>query len=243
MVGLGAAISGGLGLAKMIIGGIQSIKGRGDMRKELANLPKYTRPDEYNKLLSIYQQQSGMGQLPGQAGYEAALSTRTARGARSMAKFSDSPVAAVAGTMGLYGQEQQAVRDLGLQFADYKTQAQRNLAGAYQVGMQEAGKEFSYNQFYPSQVRLNMAQQRTNAGQQNLWGGIDQMGAAAIDYFGNPAQGQGQQPNYQSPIDLYGSQAAANPSVGQVGASNYLRPMTGTTSGGIAWPNLNQIPR
>jgi hypothetical protein len=83
---------------------------------------------------------------------------------------------------GLYGQEQQAVRDLGLQFADYKTQAQRNLAGAYQVGMQEAGKEFSYNQWYPSQVRLNMGQQRMNAGQQNLWGGIDQMAGAGLDF-------------------------------------------------------------
>ena len=37
-------------------------------------------PEEYNKLLSIYQTQAGMGELPGQAGYEAALSTRTARG-------------------------------------------------------------------------------------------------------------------------------------------------------------------
>ena len=189
------------------------------MKKELANMPKYTRPEEYNKLLSVYQQQAGMGQLPGQEGYEAALSTRTARGARSAAKYADSPVAAVATTMGLYGQEQQAIRDLGLQFADYKTQAQRNLAGAYQVGMQEAGKEFSYNQWYPSQVRLNMGQQRMSAGQQNLWGGIDQMAGAAVDAWGNSTQ----TPNYQSPIDLNGNPAAVNPSLDQIGQNNYLR--------------------
>jgi hypothetical protein len=188
---IGSAIGGGLGLAKMIVGGVQSIGGRKDMKRELANMPKYTRPEEYNKLLSIYQQQAGMGQLPGQEGYEAALSTRTARGTRSAAKYADSPVAAVAATMGLYGQEQQAVRDLGLQFADYKTQAQRGLAGAYQVGMQEADKEYSRNQWYPSQVKLNMAQQRMNAGQQNFWGGLDTMGAAGIDYFGNQGRQQG----------------------------------------------------
>ena len=170
------------------------------MKNELANMPKYIRPEEYGKLLSIYQQQAGMGELPGQAGYEAALSTRTARGTRAISKYSDSPVAAVAASMGLYGQEQQAIRDLGLQFADYKTQAQRSLAGAYQVGMQEAGKEFSYNQWYPSQVKLNMAQQRMNAGQQNLWGGLDQVGGAAIDYFGNQTQGQGD--SAVSPLDF-----------------------------------------
>jgi hypothetical protein len=205
MLGIGTAITAGLGLAKTIIGGIQAIGGRRDMKKQLANMPKYTRPEEYNKLLSIYQQQAGMGQLPGQEGYEAALSTRTARGSRAAAKYADSPVAAVAATMGLYGQEQQAIRDLGLQFADYKTQAQRNLAGAYQVGMQEAGKEFSYNQWYPSQVKLNMAQQRMNAGQQNLWGGLDTMGAAAVDAWGNPTQNQGQ---YQAPATQW-----ANPQV------------------------------
>lgn len=182
-----AGVKGLVGLGKSISGAVQKNKANKELKKEF---PKYTRPEEYNKLLSIYQSQAGMGQLPGQEGYEAALSTRTARGARAVGKYADSPVAAVAATMGLYGREQQAIRDLGLQFADFKTRAQQQLAGAYQVGMQEAGKEFSYNQWYPAQVAKNIAAQRYNAGQQNLWGGLDQFAGAAVDIIGSGAFGQ-----------------------------------------------------
>ena len=91
-------------------------------------------------------------------------------------------MAAVAASMGLYGQEQQAVRDLGLQFADYKTQAQRSLArGVSGRVCKRRARNGVVDEYYPSQVRLNMAQQRMNAGQQNLWGGLDTMGAA---FFG-----------------------------------------------------------
>jgi len=179
MIGLTAAlVTAGLGLAKSIIGGVQQRRASKDLEKEF---PKYTRPEEYNKLLSIYQQQAGMGQLPGQDRYEAALSTRTARGVRAAGKMADSSVASVQAAMGLYGQEQQAVRDLGLSYADYQQQAQRNLAGAYQQGAEYSDKEFSYNQWYPDQVRRNMAAQKWNAGNQNLWGGIDMMAGAGVD--------------------------------------------------------------
>lgn len=174
------AIMGGLGLTKLITGAVQSARAKKDLAREF---PKYSRPEEYNKLLSLYQREAGRGELPGQDRYEAKISEGTARGVRSAAKYADSPVAAVAASSQLYGQQQSAIRDLGLQYAAFQQQATRNLAGAYQLGGQYSDKEWWQNVGYPDQVRRNMAAQRFNAGQQNLWGGLDQIGAAGINYF------------------------------------------------------------
>lgn len=170
---------------KALIGGIKSIAGGIQKRKAQkaldAETPKYSRPEEYNKILSIFQQQAGLGQLPGQDQIEAKLSSTTARGARAIGKYADNPVAAVAATAGLYGKEQGAIRDLGIQFAEFRNRAQGNLANAYKMGADYSDKEFSYNQWYPDQMRRNMAAQKWNAGQQNLWGGIDMMAGAGVD--------------------------------------------------------------
>ena len=171
----GKALIGGI---KSIAGGIQKRKAQRELDKEM---PKYTRPEEYDKLLSIYQQQAGLGQLPGQDQVEAKLSANTARGSRAISKFADNPVAAVAATAGLYGREQGAIRDLGIQFSEFRNRAQGQLANAYKIGADYADKEFSYNQWYPDQVKRNMAAQRWNAGQQNLWSGIDAVAGAGMD--------------------------------------------------------------
>ena len=172
----GKALIGGI---KSIAGGIQKRKAQRELDKET---PKYSRPAEYDKLLSIFQQQAGLGQLPGQDQIEAKLSANTARGARAISKYASSPVAAVASVAGLYGREQGAIRDLGIQFSEFRNRAQGQLANAYKIGADYSDKEFSYNQWYPDQMRRNMAAQKWNAGQQNLWGGIDQVAAAGMDY-------------------------------------------------------------
>jgi len=171
----GKALIGGI---KSIAGGIQKRKAQRELDKKT---PKYSRPGEYDKLLSIFEQQAGLGQLPGQDKIEAKLSSTTARGTRAISKYADNPVAAVAATAGLYGKEQGAIRDLGIQFAEFRNRAQNQLAGAYKIGADYSDKEFSYNQWYPDQMKRNMAAGKWNAGQQNLWGGIDMMAGAGVD--------------------------------------------------------------
>lgn len=173
-----AGVKGLVGIGKSVAGGIQANRAKKDLAKAF---PKYSRPEEYNKLLSLYQREAGRGELPGQDRYEAKISEGTARGVRSAAKYADSPVAAVAASSQLYGQQQSAIRDLGLQYAAFQQRAQQNLAGAYQMGAQYSDKEWWQNVGYPDQVRRNMAAQRFNAGQQNLWGGIDMFGGAVTD--------------------------------------------------------------
>lgn len=182
-----AGVKGLVGIGKSVAGGIQANRAKRDLAKAF---PKYSRPEEYNKLLSLYQREASRGELPGQDRYEAKISEGTARGVRSAAKYADSPVAAVAASSQLYGQQQSAIRDLGLQYAAFQQQATRNLAGAYQLGGQYSDKEWWQNVGYPDQVRRNMAAQRFNAGQQNLWGGIDMFGGAVTDAIGAYAVGQ-----------------------------------------------------
>lgn len=171
----GKALIGGI---KSIAGGIQKRRAQRELDKEM---PKYSRPAEYDKLLSIFQQQAGLGQLPGQDQIEAKLSANTARGSRAIGKFADNPVAAVAATAGLYGREQGAIRDLGIQFSEFRNRAQNQLAGAYKMGADYSDKEWGTNTWYPDQVRRNMAAQKWNAGRQNLWGGIDMVAGAGVD--------------------------------------------------------------
>lgn len=171
----GKALIGGI---KSIAGGIQKKRAQRELDKEM---PKYSRPAEFDKLLSIFQQQANLSELPGQDQIEAKLSANTARGTRAISKYADSSVAAVAASAGLYGKEQGAIRDLGIQFAEFKNRAQGQLAGAYKMGAEYSDKEWSYNQWYPDQMRRNVASQRWNAGQQNLWGGIDMMAGAGVD--------------------------------------------------------------
>ena len=211
-----AIIKGGVGIGKAIAGGVQKRRAQRELDKET---PKYSRPEEYEKLLGIFQQQAGLGQLPGQDQIEAKLSANTARGTRAISKFADNPVAAVASVSGLYGREQGAIRDLGIQFAEFRNRAQNQLAGAYKMGADYSDKEWGTNTWYPDQVRRNMASQRWNAGQANLWGGIDMMAGAGVDALtaglgaqaggqvGGQAGGQAMSPaavGSPSPTDAYG---------------------------------------
>ena len=178
LLAAGVAVKGVVGLGKAIVGGIQKRKAQKELDKET---PKYSRPEEYEKLLGIFQQQASLGQLPGQDQIEAKLSANTARGTRAIGKYADNPVAAVASVAGLYGREQGAIRDLGIQFSEFRNRAQNQLAGAYKMGADYSDKAFSYNQWYPDQMRRNMAAQKWNSGQQTMWSGIDQAAAAGVD--------------------------------------------------------------
>jgi hypothetical protein len=173
------AVKGAVGIGKAIAGGVQKRRAAKELDKQT---PQYSRPEEYSKILSIFQQQAGLSELPGQSATEEKLSAATARGTRAIGKYADSSVAAVAASAGLYGKEQGAIRDLGIQFSQFKNRAQSQLADAYKMGADYSDKEFSYNQWYPDQMRRNMAAQKWNGGQQNLWGGLDQVAGAGLDY-------------------------------------------------------------
>jgi len=180
---VGGLISGGLGLGKAIIGGVQAARGQKQMKNLLANRPQYNIPEEYQKALNIYQGLA-TGGMPGQSRYEQLIGQSTARamtGAERGAISSGVYQGAVASAQ---DKELQALQNLALMGAQYKAQARQNLAGAQQQYGQLQDVAFEYNVNQPYQIGLNMANEQRMAGAQNLFGGLGEMGSAITSLVG-----------------------------------------------------------
>ena len=196
-MGIGAGLQGLMGLGRSIVGGVQSARAG----RELKNFkfPQYTPSDAYNSMLDIYKQQAYAQELPGQSLMENKLGAQTAYGQRAAEKYAPSAGQALGAVTGLYGKQMDAVRDLGIQFANYRAQRQSELAGAQQVMGQIQDKQWEINQWYPSQVKYNELQSQKQAGASNLWGGIQDVMGAGMGFLGGMAQQQAMgsmMPNY-----------------------------------------------
>jgi len=127
MLALGAGVQGLLGLGRGIFGGIQTAKAN----RELKNfrLPQYTIPGAYEDMMSLYRRRAEANELPGQSLVENKLGAQTAFGQRAAEKYAGTSGQALGAVTGLYGKQMDAVRDLGIQFANFKAQERVNLQG------------------------------------------------------------------------------------------------------------------
>jgi hypothetical protein len=181
---IGSAVKGAVGLAKGIFGASQASKARKEQKSLWDNRPTYERPEEVNEMLDLYRQSAARTQLPGQDLMEEKIGSATAFGARSAERFAPSSTAALGAVTDLYGREQNAVRDLGIQFAQYKAAQEAQLARGLQVGAQYSDQEFQYNKQQPWDIRMNEASSQRQAGAANFWEGLQGVGSAAMDFVG-----------------------------------------------------------
>jgi len=185
-MGIGAGIQGLMGLGKSIVGGIQSARAN----KALKNfsLPQYTIPGAYEDMLDMYKQRAAANELPGQSLMENKLGAQTAFGQRAAEKYAGTSGQALGAVTGLYGQQMNAVRDLGIQFANFKSQRQAELGQAQQVMAQAQDKQWEINQWLPAQYRYGELQSQKQAGAANLWGGLQDVAGAGMNFMGGMAQ-------------------------------------------------------
>jgi len=185
-MGIGAGIQGLMGLGKSIFGGVQSARAN----KALKNfkLPQYTIPSELENMLSMYQQRANAQELPGQSLVENKLGAQTAFGQRAAEKYAGTSGQALGAVTGLYGQQMDAVRDLGIKFADFKSQRQAELGQAQQIMAQAQDKQWEINQWLPAQYKYNELQSQKQAGASNLWGGMQDMAGAGMNFMGGAMQ-------------------------------------------------------
>ena len=179
----GALISGGIGLAKSIFGGVQAAKGNKQMKNLLANRPKYNIPEAYMKALGLAQQRAA-GDMPGMDQYKQMYGEATARAMTGAERGAISSNVYQGAVEGAQDKELQALQQLAMMGANYKTTAMQNLAGAQQQYGQLQDQQFEYNVNQPWQIKANMAQSKMQAGGQNLWGGITDMGNTAMNFVG-----------------------------------------------------------
>jgi hypothetical protein len=184
-----ALISAGVSGAKAIFGGVQGLSANKKIKEQRANRPVYTRPNEVGQMMDIYRKQAGRSELPGQGLMEEKLGRSTAAGVRQVGKFASSSAGALGAITDIYGKEQDAIRDLGIQFAQYKDAAERQLASGYGQSAQYSDREFEINKMRPWETRMNELQSNKQAGAENFWGGVSGVASTALDFAGTKYYG------------------------------------------------------
>ena len=179
----GALISGGLALGKAIIGGVQSIQGQKQMKNLLANRPKYNIPEAYMKSLGIFQRLA-TAEMPGMQQQEQLIGETTARAMTGAERGSISSNVYQGAVQSAQDRELQALQNLAMMGANYKTQAMQNLAGAQTQMGQLQDQAFEYNVNVPWNIKANMAQSKIQAGGENLWGGITDLSQSVSSFVG-----------------------------------------------------------
>ena len=183
LLGIGTAINAGVNLGKAVIGGIQSIKGRKELNNLLDNRPKYNISQGYLDAYKTYQglanqQMPGYDLMLGQLGQSTAKTQVAAeRGAMGSNQYLDALLKS-------QDKEMEAIRNLGIASAQWRTQQRQNLAGAQNQMGQLQDTQFQVNQLDPWGIKTNMAAEKRLVGNQNLWGGLQGMASTASDYLG-----------------------------------------------------------
>jgi len=179
---ISALITGGISLGKGIFGAVQA--GRANKQLKGMQAPTYARPEEANELLDLYRQRASATRLPGQEAIESGLGATVAEGIGAANRAASSSVSALGAVTDLYGKKQQAIRDLGIQFAEYKAARQAELGGALGQAAQYSDREWEMNKWNPYQVKMNELTGQRQAGMENLFGGLEGMGMAFNNLMG-----------------------------------------------------------
>lgn len=185
-------------IIKSIFGAKATQKTRQNFGKALASIPKYSRPEEYGQMMDVAKQYGDMGLLEKERGLaEDKLGAAIASGVTRAEKYAPSSTAALGAVTDLYGQKMGAIRDLGIQFAQMAQQrrdaqlgAQMNVLGQ---GAMYSDREFDINQWYPSQLRLNMTADRMGQAMGITQSGVEGFGAAQSQMAGWLTQLMGMQ--------------------------------------------------
>lgn len=180
---LGSLLSGGLGLAKSVIGGIQAAKGKKELNQLLANRPQYNIPESYTKALGIYQNLA-TGEMPGLKRSEQLVGESTARTMTGAERGAISSTAYAGSVASAQDKELQAIQNLAQMNAQWSQQQKQNLAGAYNQYGQLQDQQFEYNVNQPWQIKANMASEKAGVGMTNLFSGLGDMSSAVQNFVG-----------------------------------------------------------
>lgn len=165
----------GLDLGKTIYGASLRKKGEAQMNSALDNI-KYTRPDEYEDIMGILKGRvSSVGTRREMA--EESVRAQTASASTGISQLADSPLAALGAYSGLKQREEQAIRDLGIQYEGIRDKAVMGVAGGLEMGAGYSEKEQYYNDMYKNMVKANMGAGKMSAGTNMMFGGMESIGA------------------------------------------------------------------
>jgi hypothetical protein len=179
----GAAIGGGINLAKGLFGAIQASRGTKAMNKLLNNRQQYEISKGYLDAYNTYKQMAS-SQLPGyeqQLGQIGQSGTKTMDYAREGAMGSNQYMNAALQSQ---DKELEAIRNLGIMSSQWRAQQQQQLAGAQNTmgGLQDVQWQQNVNE--PWNMKMNMANEQRQAGFANMFGGMEGLGSTLSNFAG-----------------------------------------------------------
>ena len=230
-IGLGGLIStiaGGVeGTVKGITGLVQASRGSKQLNTLLANRPQYNISQGYQDAFKTYQALANSN-LPGYDIMKGQIDESGARTMQNLERGAMSSNQLMSGTLSSQDKELEAIRNLGLMSAQWKGQQQQNFAEEQNKmgGLQDQAWDYNVNQ--PWAMKANMASEQKQAGWQNFFGGLSDIGSNAANYAGTSAlmnyykgmQGQqNQQPQggqQNTPMQTPSSQDNLNSTLGNM---------------------------
>jgi hypothetical protein len=194
-------------------------------------MPQYEIPQEYENILSRYQQ-AYAGNMPG---YEQTLSQTgqagaRARGAAERGAISSTAYGAQVGD--IYQKELDAIQGLGVKQAEYKQAQLANVAQAEgQLGQQKS-QQWEVNKYMPWQTEMNRYREMQKGGMQNLFGAIQSGVGTMTDFLGTKYATDAIKGLYPPQNGSTGQGGMSNPTVGgnyspQQNLLNTLKGLTG----------------
>jgi hypothetical protein len=186
LLGLGAIVNAGIGGIKSIFGGIQALKGHKQLNNLLNNRPQYNISQGYQDAFKTYQSLANSN-LPGydimkgqidQSG--AKVMNYAERGAMGSNQY-------MSASLQSQDKELDAIKNLGIMSAQWRTQQQQNLIQGQQMMGRQQDVQFQTNQLDPWNVKANMANERMGQGANNLFNGLQDMGSTFNNYAGTKA--------------------------------------------------------
>lgn len=170
-------------LAQGIFGAVQASRAGKQFNALNANRPKYDIPQEYTDILRKYQQAQA-GNMPG---YETMLGQMGQAGARARGGAERGAISSTAYGQqvgDIYQKELDAIQNLGVKQAEYKTNMLDRVTGAQATMGDQKTQQWNINQNVPWQTEMNRLGEQKNAGLQNLFGGLQSGMSGLTDLMG-----------------------------------------------------------
>jgi hypothetical protein len=169
-----------IGVGQTIYGGIQANRSK----KEYERLQKErertrpTMPEDINRLVSRTER-TAMEGLPMRSRYEDMISGRSATGVAAMREGAMTSTEYLSGVTDVYGKELEELNRLATQEAVFRLEAEKDVSQALQT---RAGYDFQIQgmRYGETQQDMQMAAQGYQAGQQNMWAGIQTIAGAGM---------------------------------------------------------------
>lgn len=230
-----AAIGGGISLLNMGIGGLQARRGRKEYESLMRRLPKYQMQQEYQGNVNLAKEAYIEG-MPGKDIARNMLYASTEAGLSRIEEAATSSTDLLGATTDLYSKQLDKLNEQAFAEAQVKTANLERLMNANYNLAGEKTKQWEYNEWLPSQMKLNISSSKFGGGQQQFQAGLQNLAGVATNTLASYA-------TMKSLNSIYGnspSTPSGIPNSGTLGGTGYNAFGSNPNAGASVLPSWEQ---